>query len=80
MGFESRSKYIQRKAGPSYIAENCFMFSANRYDRRLAEELVNGWMKSEGHRSNLLNPEFKQTRIGFVFTNGYVYPTQIFTA
>ncbi|MBA7506884.1 hypothetical protein ES706_05599 [subsurface metagenome] len=78
-GFNTRSALIKRKAGLSYIAENCYMFPASRYDSHVAKKLVAGWLKSPGHRANLLNPEFRRTGIGIIVRKGYVYATQIFT-
>lgn len=42
---------------------------------------VEHWMKSPGHRANILNPRFQQAAIGvFVAPNGTVYLTQDFIA
>lgn len=78
-GFERRSAFIERKTGLSYIAENCYMFPAKRYDPHVAKGLVEGWLKSPGHRANLLNPKFKRIGIGIIVRKGHVYATQIFT-
>ena len=78
-GFEKRSALIKGKTELSYIAENCYMFPAKRYDAHVAKELVKGWLESPGHRTNLLNPKFKRTGIGIVVRKGYVYATQLFT-
>ncbi len=37
--------------------------------QRTAEEVMNQWMNSEGHRQNIMNPSF--TKIGVGFVNGY---------
>ena len=37
-----------------------------------------GWMKSPGHRANLMNPRYTKIGIGIVAKGGYVYATQIF--
>ena len=44
------------------------------------EEVMNGWMQSEGHRSNILNPDFKEIGVGYYKTDsGYRhYWTQCF--
>ena len=39
------------------------------------EAFVEGWMASEGHRENILNPSFHRTGIGYFES----YVTQIFT-
>jgi uncharacterized YkwD family protein len=43
---------------------------------RSAEEVVTGWMNSEGHRRNILNANFTHIGVGFV-QEGY-YSTQMF--
>ena len=78
-GFESRSAFITRKTGLSYVAENCYMFPAKNYDAHIAKKLVQGWLKSPGHRTNLLNANLKRIGIGIITRRGYVYATQIFT-
>lgn len=43
------------------------------------EEVVNAWMNSPGHRSNILNPEFTHTGVGcYIASDGWVYWTQLF--
>jgi len=42
------------------------------------ETAIEGWMKSEGHRANILTPEFRQTGVG-IWKDGNVYHfTQVF--
>lgn len=44
------------------------------------EEVVNAWMNSEGHRANILSPNFGKIGVGYVTgTNGTPYWTQMFT-
>lgn len=49
------------------------------YGQRSAQEVVNAWMNSEGHRKNILTPDFTKTGIGCVSVNGTLYWTQFFT-
>ncbi len=43
------------------------------------QEVVNAWMNSTGHRSNILNPEFTHTGVGcYMASDGWVYWTQLF--
>jgi len=77
--FASRYEIIKSKTHSGYIGENCYMFSAKRYTRRVAVALVKGWMKSKGHRENILNGRYRKTGIGIVVKSGYVYATQIFS-
>lgn len=44
------------------------------------EEVMRGWMNSEGHRANILNPNFTKIGVGYYRnTNGRNYWTQLFT-
>lgn len=78
-GFLKRASLIQNKTGLNHVGENCYMFPAKRYNAHVAKKLVQGWLKSSGHRANLLSPTFKRTGIGIVVKKGYVYATQLFT-
>jgi uncharacterized YkwD family protein len=46
------------------------------YGYRTPESVVEGWMNSEGHRKNILNPSFTQIGVGYV-SDGH-YWTQMF--
>jgi uncharacterized YkwD family protein/spore coat assembly protein SafA len=46
--------------------------------QKTPEMVVASWMKSEGHRKNILNPNFKEMGVGYATGNGTVYWTQIF--
>jgi uncharacterized protein YkwD len=78
-GFPRRASLIKDKTGLDHIGENCYMFPARKYTTRIARELLHGWLKSPGHRANLLNPTYKRTGIGIIVRKGYVYATQMFT-
>lgn len=44
-----------------------------------ASSVVNGWMNSEGHRANILNPSFNKIGIGYATNkSGTTYWTQMF--
>jgi uncharacterized protein YkwD len=44
-----------------------------------AEEAVQGWMKSRGHRDNILRPDVERTGVGVAArSNGALFFTQIF--
>ena len=47
-------------------------------DQRLAEDLVERWMESPGHRANLLRPAFTHLGVGIVAAFPYVFATQLF--
>ena len=41
---------------------------------------MNAWMNSEGHRANILNPNFKKIGVGYrTNSQGTTYWTQLFT-
>ncbi|WP_051272283.1 CAP domain-containing protein [Shimazuella kribbensis] len=45
-----------------------------------ASAVVNGWMNSEGHRKNILNPAYSKIGVGYVSGGSYGnYWTQLFT-
>lgn len=50
------------------------------WGQRSPEEVMNGWMNSEGHRANILNPNFTKIGVGY-YQNavGRNYWTQLFT-
>jgi uncharacterized protein YkwD len=51
---------------------------ANGFVNPVAASL-HGWMESPGHRSNILDPDFRLTAIGvWISSNGTVYFTEIF--
>ncbi|MBA4602309.1 CAP domain-containing protein [Thermoactinomyces mirandus] len=47
--------------------------------QKTAKEVTNGWMNSEGHSANILNPDYTHIGIGYVQGGDYgTYWTQIF--
>lgn len=65
-----------KKAGASYrcAGENIAAGQRN------PEAVVDAWMHSEGHRANILTPEFNKLGVGVAKNaNGYIYWTQDFT-
>ena len=57
----------------SYAGEN----AAEGYSTPAA--VVSGWMESQGHRNNILDPSFKKIGIGCYESNGRLYWIQFFT-
>lgn len=70
-GFESALK----EQGASYTTagENI------AWGQRSAEEVVNAWMNSAGHRANILNPNYTHIGVGHHQSGGTQYWTQLFT-
>ena len=48
------------------------------YGYRTAASVMNGWMNSDGHRKNILNPDFTGMAVGEYVENGIKYHVQIF--
>ncbi|MBR0466614.1 MAG: hypothetical protein IJJ40_03870 [Clostridia bacterium] len=48
------------------------------YGYRTATSVMNGWMNSEGHRRNILSPDFTGMAVGEYIENGIKYHVQIF--
>ena len=50
------------------------------WGQRTPEEVMNGWMNSEGHRANILNSRFTKIGVGYYQNSaGRNYWTQLFT-
>ena len=47
-------------------------------DEALAQMFLNNWMNSEGHRANILSPDFEQIGIGVYQVGNRIYATQEF--
>ena len=71
----------------SGIGENCHQIWNHGYDKtgkkyrkkldKIASEAVRGWMKSDGHRANILNPRYQVEGVGFAISKkGWAYITQ----
>jgi uncharacterized protein YkwD len=72
----SNSNFVARSKAAGYAkpsAENI------AWGYRTAAQVVNGWMKSPGHRTNILNCQSKTVGVGAVYSaNGAPYYTQDF--
>jgi uncharacterized protein YkwD len=77
-GFSGRASKVRQLAGSGYVGENCFMYPSSVYNNHTARRLVEGWVKSPGHRANILNPKYGKIGIGIVTKGHYVFATQIF--
>ena len=64
-------------SGVSYrtAGENIAMGTCGYYG---VDEIMDGWMNSEGHRANILNGDFSEVGFGCVVVNGNGYWVQIF--
>ncbi len=46
--------------------------------QKTAQAVVNSWMNSEGHRKNILSPNYTEIGVGYSQGNGTTYWTQLF--
>jgi uncharacterized protein YkwD len=62
------------------VGENIAVVSVSgRTDRQIADVMMQLWMDSQGHRTNIMNPRFTQVGIGVSgASNGRVYATVLF--
>ena len=51
---------------------------ARRRHKELAFKLVDGWMKSPGHRANMLNGRYRYIGVGVREQDSYIWATQNF--
>lgn len=66
---------VLRELGISYLAtgENI------AYGYMTPEQVMDGWMNSEGHRANILSPKYNKLGVGYVKTGSVPYWVQLFT-
>jgi uncharacterized protein YkwD len=69
-----RFKHIGVRAGAENIAYRTLRGKADEWARKI----VKGWMKSKGHRKNILDPRFKYMGVGLVPCKELGYTTQVF--
>ncbi len=75
-GFQDRFEEIQDQDFVRKFGENV-AYSYNVKDH--LKTAVRGWMKSEGHRENILDEDYEETGIGIAFNKkGEFYVTQLF--
>lgn len=61
------------------LGENIFWHSGGWYGaERLAEEIMEGWMDSPGHRQNIMDPDYDRIGVGVAISGSVVYATQNF--
>lgn len=74
-GFDDRADHMWSQANLASFAEN--VAYSHRYDDPV-KIAVDGWMKSPGHRKNILG-DFEETGVGVaITTEGKFYITQLF--
>jgi uncharacterized protein YkwD len=58
----------------SHLGENLFW----RYPENDPQAAVNGWMRSKGHRENLLHKDFEEVGLGYAVSGDNHYYVQVF--
>ncbi|MGD9817944.1 MAG: CAP domain-containing protein [Desulfomonilaceae bacterium] len=79
---KGRRKFHERMAGIGVTsgAENIAFHSDIKDHRKLAQIIVDGWMKSSTHRKNILDERFSFIGLGAkACKNGLIYVTQLFS-
>ena len=77
-GFDDRFEKMSKKVSLYTFGENVAYNYG--YDDPVYNA-IDGWMKSQGHRENILNPEFHETGLGVsINKEGKIYFTQLFAA
>ncbi len=70
--FHQRLDTVQQRCEMGWVGENVAAgYSSGR-------AVVNGWMRSDGHRANLLNRRFRLEGLGAVSRDGTWYVAQVF--
>jgi len=75
--------YLHKELGDGWytegIAENIGkMTHVNNNEDSIAREQVKAWMESEGHRQNILNPNYDRLGVGVVYDDPWYISTQNF--
>lgn len=73
---------VFREEGVNYpyqtAGENLAMGTHYLSDEGMAELLFEGWVESQGHYENMINPNFREIGVGVHFDGEMLYLTQIF--
>ena len=77
-GTKPHQRMVAETFGGSTTGENIYKFPVRRDQKKLAKNLVDGWMKSPGHRRNILNPGFRYLGVGVARSGDHIYATQNF--
>lgn len=60
------------------VGENLAMATYFKDEVGMAEFLFNGWVKSEGHYANMIQPDFLEVGIGVHYDGEFLYAVQLF--
>jgi uncharacterized protein YkwD len=80
-GLGPRDRVVKHGLSFKVVAENIYSARNGSTDAaELASIVVGGWMKSEGHRLNILDPSLKLIGVGVAVADRDVMATQLFAA
>jgi len=71
-GYEERLAYVENA---SRVTWGSIVWKSRE---EIEDDIVDGWMDSEGHRANILEQSFDQSAIGVAQVNDYIVVTQLF--
>jgi uncharacterized protein YkwD len=78
-GLGPRDRVTRQGLTFSIVAENIYSTRDGTMDpAELASLIVSGWMKSEGHRRNILDPALTTLGVGVATSDRVVLATQVF--
>lgn len=60
------------------IGENLAMATYFKDEAGMAAYLFNGWMESEGHYANMVQPDYQEVGIGVHYDGEFLYAVQLF--
>ncbi|MBM4294543.1 MAG: CAP domain-containing protein [Deltaproteobacteria bacterium] len=80
-GLTPKDRFAKHTVGEAKVGEN--IFKASRLDpsdvKTMARLMVDGWMTSPGHRSNILNPDYTHLGVGVTVAGPEIRATQLFS-
>lgn len=74
----SKNMVFHSEDAGTYYAENVAVTKLHRNPKAIALRLHVSWIKSPGHRKNIINPRFKFIGVGVKRTRNSFFATQIF--
>lgn len=60
------------------VGENLAMATYFKDEEGMAEFLFNGWVESEGHYANMIQPDFLEVGVGVHYDGEFLYAVQLF--
>lgn len=78
-GLTPKDRVVKQGLAFALVAENIYSTLDGTMDPAgIATLMVNGWMKTEGHRRNILEPRLTQLGVGVALSDRQILATQLF--